>query len=54
VNPLKVEKSTVLISSEIAVIKDLEKGFQNLNGFGADISTKTAADKFKRLKRLKT
>lgn len=33
--------------------KGLEKGFQSLDGFGADIPTKAAADKFKRPKRLK-
>jgi hypothetical protein len=39
--------------SEKNTSKNLEKEFQNLNGFGTDISTKAAADKFKRPKRLK-
>jgi hypothetical protein len=39
--------------SEKSASKGLEKGFQNLDGFGADISTKAAVNKFKRLKRLK-
>jgi hypothetical protein len=38
---------------EKSVSKDLEKGFQDLDGFDADISTKVAAEKFKRSKRLK-
>jgi hypothetical protein len=39
--------------SEKNASKDLEKGFQNLDEFNADISTKTAVNKFKKLKRLK-
>jgi hypothetical protein len=39
--------------SEKNTSKDLEKGFQNLNKFDADISTKVAAKKFKKSKRLK-
>src|SRR6266536_3027618 len=37
--------------SEKSASKGLEKGFQGLDGFGADISTKAATDKFKRPKR---
>jgi hypothetical protein len=41
------------IIPEKSALKDLEKRFQNLDGFNTDISTKTAVNKFKKSNRLK-